>query len=429
MRVVCILFRTPTPLQEIGEILFRLSPQIAIRDKEAIFMEIEQCKKLYSEQSILLRLTSLIRRLKLDATVLVSDDPPSALALSRFRNREKSDLPVSTLEDFACPFKYDELVIKDCEKVIWALDRLGIKTLGDFLKIPSQTLASRFGQLGGLLYRRLQDAKNLPWPKFIPLEKVVERMDWGHELSCDTIDSIFFYIKTLLDRVLLRLFGRGERLLTFQIKFEFEKHSLLKTLERKWRFELNLPHGSTKNILPIVRERICFDLNQKPLEALVNAMELRVIETAPSCLAQRDLFHPKREEEQEAWNNLVTRLTQKLGKEKIFCAKPIESYLPERNWTYHMTEKVLATPKPSIPFPQRPMRLFKKPVQIQFTGESITIGPQLSKVIQYWGPEVLSGESWEKPFERIYYRVLADTLEHFWIFQEEGVFYAHGVFD
>lgn len=430
MRVICLLFPKSTPLKRIAETLHRLTPQISVREGEAIFLEIEQCHRLYSEQTIVLRLQNLMKRMGLSYRLAVAEDPATALAFAKTPGLNKRQLPLRALHEYASPFCEDPVMTREVEKIIWALDRLAVRNLGEFLKLPSRSLSSRFGNLGLKLYRSIKNFQDTPWPRFVPVEKVIERMDWGHELSCDTIDSIFFYVKTLLDRSLLRLFGRGQRLLSFQIKFELEKHSMLKEAEKIWKFDLHLPHGSTRNILSIVRERIGFDLTLKPLEALVNAMELRVVETARSVSSQRDLFFPKREEDQEAWNSLVTRLSVKLGKDKIFCARPVESYLPEKNWAPHMMEKIQTGLSIKIPFPQRPMRLFKEPQHILFDGNTLSMDDRALKVRSLWGPEILSSEWWsDEKADRIYYRVLSETGEKFWVFMQDGKFFLHGVYD
>ena len=39
-RVVCLLVRTQAPIFELAEACYRFSPQIAVRDHEAIFLEV-----------------------------------------------------------------------------------------------------------------------------------------------------------------------------------------------------------------------------------------------------------------------------------------------------------------------------------------------------------------------------------------------------
>lgn len=426
MRVICIYLQKSQNLQTLAESVYRLTPQVCMRGGEALFLEITQCQSLYSEQNIFLRLQALLKRLNIEAKITAAPDAPTALAKARYHAADRLDLPIGALHDFASPFEFDSDLFRQCEKIVTTLERLGVRTLKDFVKLPVKSLSSRFGELGVKLYSRVLNSKDLIWPRFTPVEQVVERMDWGHELACDTLDSVYFYIKTLLDRSLLRLYGRGERLLKFELKLELEKNSLLTSTVRQWNFEFNVPHGTTRSLLTIVREKVSFDLQSRPLESFVNAMEIKILETAPAQFAQKDLFNPKREEDQEAWDNLVVRLKQRLGSESVFCAKPVETYMPEKSWA--TTDKHDFNGHESS-FPKRPNRLLKDPQNVDFDGSHLKIEKQQERVVSFFGPEVLAGQWWDTGFERSYYRVLLEKGRQFWIFLKNGRFYLHGIYD
>src|SRR5439155_18916342 len=72
MRVVCLLFREAQELHSLAEVFYRFSPQVALRSSmslgddsrssvhpgvtksSALFLEIDQCRKIYNEKTILL---------------------------------------------------------------------------------------------------------------------------------------------------------------------------------------------------------------------------------------------------------------------------------------------------------------------------------------------------------------------------------------
>ena len=84
-----------------------------------------------------------------------------------------------------------------------------------------------------------------------------------------------------------------------------------------------------------------------------------------------------------------------------------------------------------IPFPQRPTRLLKKPQPLYMVGQRLHFGDKVLRMSSWEGPEILSGEWWDEPFERMYFRVQADTGEELWVYRVPGSdqVFVHGVFD
>lgn len=69
---------------------------------------------------------------------------------------------------------------------------------------------------------------------------------------------------------------------------------------------------------------------------------------------------------------------------------------------------------------QRPISLFKTPLKVNPSW--------LSRVKILDAPDVLSSQWWEQGFERIYFRVLAENGEQFWVFRTRTSVYIHGFF-
>lgn len=432
MRVVCLLFSHPQNLFELAEIFYRYSPQIALREPDALFIEIGQCQKIYREEALFLKMQSLLKRLNLKAAIGVAEDVPTALALARFHVRDKSLLPLEALHDYLCPFEEDEDLRKDGQRIQDILQQLGLHRLVDILNLPPQSLASRFGVAGVLLLDRVKSSFHLPWPRFVPPEKVIEGLEWDQEQPCENLETIVFHLKTLIDKMMLRLLGRGERLVAFDLTFKLEKNSRLPDPHRQWTFHLALPQGSSRHILGLVRERLQFDFQRQPLLSPVMAVELRVKETAPSLRRQGDLFNPKKEQDQEDWNNLVSRLSDKLGGQNVFLAEPRQSYLPEKSWRRVLKEeKDCVRNFPSFPFPERPTRILKKPRPLHVVGERMMTPDFTWRVLSWEGPEILSGEWWDEPFERMYFKVATDSAEWLWVYRtrESPHVFLHGYFD
>ncbi|MBI3557020.1 MAG: hypothetical protein HY074_12210 [Deltaproteobacteria bacterium] len=433
---------------ELAEACYRFSPQIAVREAEpprepggkstsAIFLEIGKCTNLYSENTLFLRLAVLVQRFGVVAQIGLADDVPTALAMARFGLKQKDKLPLEALFDYASPFKYDDAVHKKILGMIVTMRMLGLEKLDDFAKLATRQLASRFGSDGVELSMRIQKKSILAWPRFTPAEKIIEKVEL-HELaefqSCTDLEPLLFILKSAADRAMARLRGRAQRVSTLHLLLDLEKG------QREWKIELPVPQGSTSGLLPILRERLNHDFAKAPLEKSIVRVSLTVLETVPSHRGQRDLFQTTGDAN-EAWDALVGRLCQRLGKDKAFVANLAEDYLPERAWQRALE----ALDKLPTEIPPRPARVLKKPVPLHKEGiflvPSMKRGtvpkkaPKKWRIAEWHGPERISVEWWMDPqlqgFNRDYYRLVTEGGDQLWVFSvpARGDYYLHGYFD
>ncbi|MEW6055458.1 MAG: hypothetical protein AB1540_02505 [Bdellovibrionota bacterium] len=436
-RIVCAFLRESSSIEPFAESCFRFTPQIAVRDNEAIFLEIGRSLGLFEEKTLLVRLSVLAQRFGYLPHLGVAEDAPTAFALAKFGCKKRSQLPLEALFAYASPFAHDEIIHVKAIHMMQALRSLGVKDLQGFLKIPVSALASRFGAEGVELGMRVSQSfagkLSLSWPKFRPAEKIFEEIELN-EFSvwpaCADLEPLLFVLRGLLDRIVARLRGRGLRAASLGVNFEFEKNESER--RRDWKIEFALPQGSVSSMIPILRDKLSFDAGKRPFPALVNKINLEVLETAPGHGAQKNLFSAE-EEEKEAWNALIARLAQKLGKEGAFLAQPVDRHLPEKAWSRVLEIKEKLMPKEE--YPMRPARVLKKPVLLRKEGESL-VGVKQSWHVKEWiGPERLSIEWWRDPdfrgFNRDYYRVLTDSGQQLWVFSTPGKkeLFLHGYFD
>jgi protein ImuB len=444
----------------VAEACLRWTPQIAVSD-EAVFLEIGRCRGIYSEETLALRLRALAKRFGCSFKISFAGDAPRALALARLGQTssldvilpspsgvildERMDLPVESLLDYVNPFGLDPEEIRHVREMSVTLRKLGIETLSEFLALPAKMLPSRFGKLGLLLHQRVREAASIPWPRFMPPERVIEKAQFEAEQFFQDLEPLIFALKPVMDRAMARLRGRGERVTSLRIRLRLERYSSLSQEEasRSWNFSLALPQGSSLGLIPVLRERLGFDLARNPLPSPVTDLELEVLETAPGVGSQRDFFNA-REEEIEAWNSLIARLAEKLGEGRVFLAEPVERYLPEKSWVKRSElsldesgsdggELMRQVHNRHESLPDRPLRVLKQPIPIYKEGGSIRL-PDSSRqwrVVQAEGPEVLSGEWWFQQFQRSYFRLATDSGEDLWVFQTplSETLYLHGYFD
>jgi hypothetical protein len=438
MKVVAVHF---TPGSEIdagkwAEIFYRYSSQVAVRENEAVLFEIEGSQNIYSEENIMARVRALLRRHNIKASVACGADAPTALSLAVFQRSRvllrKGDLPLTALHYYSTPFYRDEDREKIIARKIYLLQKLGIENLAGFLALPIQAIVSHLGAEMLSLYEAVRDSRQLPWPFWHPSEHLVENLTLEERENLAGVghspEALVFLLKALIDRLVLRCRGRGRRLVRFGLAFVLEKTSRHEG-ERTFEWTLTLPHLSAREILNMVREKVAFSLAQKPLGdtgTRIEDLRLEAFETAPNSSAQKDIFNPQKEEQHEAWLSLVSRLTDKLGAERVFMAIPQESYAPERAWKKSLVEEMTeaARSAPLLKLAPRPLRLFKKPIAV---GRAWFQNVTVSDV-----PEVLGSEWWKSAassLERVYFHVVDKrTHEKFWVFRSGEGFFIHGYF-
>jgi hypothetical protein len=230
--------------------------------------------------------------------------------------------------------------------------RLGIKTLAEFHGISRSSIASRFGKEGLVAAQYIETAKHIPWPRFYPIEKIIEQDEIDESYQVKELEPLLFILRKQIDKALLRLRGSGKLASEVQIRMRLEKLSMVQNTLREWKIELSFPQGSVIGLLPIIKERLDRTLQREPLESAVCYLEFEIVRSVYGSAKQKD-FLSQKEEEKEAFQTIVARLTEKLGIEKAFFAKPEESYFPEKSWT----KSLLEPHDIQLPFSDRPLRM------------------------------------------------------------------------
>jgi hypothetical protein len=277
------------------------------------------------------------------------------------------------------------------------------------------------------------------WPGFHPSLTVIEKSPVENS---ESLEAIAFVLKFLLDRMVARLCGRAERVSVLEVEFKLERA----TATRKFKLTLPLAQGSVNGLLPILQDYLSQYLQREPFDAPVEAIQIEALETVPGRGAQKDFF-TKKEEESEVWDALVARLSQKLGKDRVYTAVQVKRYLPEASFSKSLKRdpvKKLESDSSSsslgfsLGLPMRPSRLLPSPQVLKREGAFVThpVSGKKWQISEAEGPERLFGEWWDSSkLNRDYYRLKTASGEELWVFMqknlptEEKALYLHGYFD
>jgi len=431
LRIACLWFSSPLKngeLERFAETCLRFSPQIALRARQAIFIEIGKSRTLFSEEAFIRRVRVLLRRFGLSVSGAVRSRAIDALLAARYGSHLPEALPLEALALVLDPFgireKEDELPAT--EKMTVALQALGLRSLHDFMSLPPHELPSRFGAEGRLCRLHLERGE-FTWPTFIPQEVIEESRDLADDEACGTLEPLLFYAKTLLDRLFARLHGRGLRLTRLQARFELERFSTVRKPVHEWDFDLMLPQGSTSGVLPILRERWDRDLQHEPLEALVTRLHFTVMETVAGYDGQKNFFHA-REDQTEKMNAVASHLRESLGADKVFRASLVEDRIPEKSWRKLEKNERPAALDLSDRIPLRPTRILQ-PETIEVSANQVTFRRRRWRIERRSEVERISAHWLDGLQVRHYVRLDLEHGPSLWVFEDANGTFLQGVFE
>jgi len=421
MRVVCILLKDSKDLRFLAETCLRFTPQVAMGERW-LFLEIGACRHLYTEENLLAELQTLLDEFHIAAKIEIANDLPTAVASAVFNVRRREFLPIEAIPYFFNPFQYES----QFESMVAVFRNLGVTALKKLEHIPPHLLTSKFNKNLTVVLRQIQDARNIYWPRFVPEEKVTERYEFQETQAVFNLEPLSFVMKSLLDRIAARLWGRALLVSKLEIVLEQERYSTVKEPVRKQVVELAFPHSSTEGLLAILRERLERELMVKPLEANVTSCTIQILETAPGGYRQKDFFSQK-EETQEAVQSLISRVKDKLGESRIFYAQPLESFFPEKSWKKSL-EVVGGTSHDIAP---RPLRVLKNPIKLGRVDNYFICDKRRWRAMEISGPERLSGDWWLKEEGRNYFTIKTDSGEELWVYSpdDKDEYFLHGIYD
>ncbi|MBK8168740.1 MAG: DNA polymerase Y family protein [Sandaracinaceae bacterium] len=297
-------------------------------------------------------------------------------------------------------------------KTLTLLNKLAVRTVEDFLKLPAAGIKRRFGdhahrlhQLGtGDLWAPLQ-----PAPPPDPHERVLDLDDEEKDS-----EKLLFLVKRLLDPLLLRLLSKGQALLEVTCVFEQEHGETLTELIRPAE-----PTLDAAMLMGLVRLRLeSMKVHPGVTRLVMKALGVR------ATVEQLRLFVEKPKRDLKAANRAIARVRAAFGNDVVVRARLENGHLPEARFSYEaMTEVPEAQPRV---VPRRSLVRYFKPTPLLLPPRparepdgwlvrGISHGPVSRSV----GPYVLSGGWWRKEVERDYYFVELKSGSLCWVYYDK----------
>ncbi len=422
----------------------RYTPLVALSGADDLMLDITGCAHLFGgEAALLADVQARIGDQGFAGRAAIADTPGGAWALSRYG--APTVVPVGGLAAALEPLPMAALRL-DVETVA-AMDRVGLKTIGQVIAMPRAPLAARFG---AALIRQLDRAlghdeeaisPRRPTPSLMSERRFAEPIAREEDIAA-TLAALAASLAEALER-----HGQGARLLDYSL---FRVDGVVARI----RVGASRPVRSPKLILSLFREKFAALGDSLDAGFGFDTARLSVLEAAVTTGAQVDLAGDAAGEAD--LEQLVDRIGARLGAGSVRTIRRHGSHVPERavvhrSWSEGGTATAAMPGFREAPDDapddgplERPVRLFAHPEPVEALAE-VPDGPPVRfrwrravfQVARAEGPERIASEWWrEDSLTRDYFRVEDPTGHRFWLYRE-GLYgretaaprwFLHGVF-
>ncbi|HEX6998484.1 MAG TPA: DNA polymerase Y family protein [Gammaproteobacteria bacterium] len=403
-------------LESLASWAHRITPAVDIEPDESLVLEIEGSRRLFGgREAIVAMLAEETARRGLTARLCVAPTAMAALWLSRCG---AGDAP-SPERLPACLGRLPVAVTRWAEEVQTLLAEMGVRTIGDCLRLPRAGFARRVG------LRCLTDLdKALGRAVDVRAEREPPHAFRSRaELAAETGSAAVLIAAAgrIIERLAASLRERQAQIERFELALEH-----LQRPPTVVRFDLLEPSHEGAALRRLVADR----LERLELPAPVIALELTTGFFRPLSLAPAGLFGGR--QRVGGRTVLVERLQGRFGADDVHGLGLAADHRPERAWR-KLTERSLIEPprdgggvspcaaeRPSWVLPE-PVPLFSAAARSHTRGEI-----ELES-----GPERIESGWWDgHDVGRDYYTAIGERGERLWVFRDHasGTWYLHGLF-
>jgi len=378
-------------LAAIAAWLGQFTPKVTLEPPHGLAAEIQGSLRLYGGIGRLkARLRAGLAELGFEASVAFAATARAALWRAAGGGGPLEELPVEVTG-----LEPDKLQL---------LCGLGIRSVGELVRLPRDGLTLRFGQaLAAELDRALG---KIPEPRrfFVPPARFDARLELPAPVT--HAEGVLFAARRLLVQLEGFLAARhaGVRGLTLTFLHERAQPTLVP-------IGLAAPSRAAAHFVVLVRER----LHRVALAAPVEAIRIEAGELEPLPGATAALFRDARAAGED-WTRLVERLAARLGGGAVHGLAVHSEHRPELAWRW--TDPGAKAPAPLEPPGPRPLWLLETPRRLG-EGEFALLA----------GPERIESGWWDgNEARRDYYIARSGDGSLAWIYRAADGWYQHGIF-
>jgi protein ImuB len=417
-------------MQRLAGIAAAFTPQVSIEAPDGLLLEIKPSIRLFGG------LKELCRRLReaclADAAFARSGAQPhftlaptalAALAAARAGAR------CFVTDPRQLPARIKLLpvgVLRWPEEANGRLLAMGVRTLGDLLRLPRAGFARRFGPLQLADLDRLLGRRADPRRRLARRERYTGRIDLDHEI--ENHDRILEALRPLLDELEQFLRTRQRGITALQCRFHHYRAAPTTCALR-----LATPEANAERLQSLLRERLANLALPEP----VRRCELRGGALTERPLASRPLWPAGEHGHTPAGEMpaLIEHLRARLGAEAVYGIVRVPEHRPENAWRVAepaaapvVSETQADGVSAHAPF-RRPLWLLHVPQELDSHRGRPRHGGALELLA---GPERIESGWWDgADVQRDYYSAKDVKGSHLWIYREcagAKKWFLHGIF-
>lgn len=270
------------------------------------------------------------------------------------------------------------------------LEWWGLRTLGDFVKLPRQALVERVGAAAGRWQEVLQGRRR----RLLRLYRVPESLRQRHEFEDGVVavEALGFVVRRLLQTLVARLAARHLAVCGLELRLELEGGGVVSRSLR-----LAEPQTSEAGMAVPVQAA----LEALRLEGAVVALEVDAVTTFATA-AQREWFG-RQLPQPERWAETLAKLEAMLGPGRVGIPVPPESFRPD-DFTLHAAGGAAVAECGYRPDSVMPLRRYRPARVVAVAHEpragwawplALLSGPHPGRVAGWRGPFPMSGSWWD----------------------------------
>ncbi len=313
-------------------------------------------------------------------------------------------LPVERLAVLGDPKKADEEA-GERRHLTSFMRRVGMQTIGDFLKLRPEAIVRRFGKMGSSLLDWATGEKDISIPTFFAEEPLTDTFDTDEITG---LDQLLCIAELRWRRFEARLEGR--KLLAQEIKTYFE-------------FDGAAPLSRSLKLAEPMRDTVAFVRLLKDFfdgmtwESPLIRFSLQVPRTTPAREGQLSLFDDALTQFADL-GGYVSRLRARYGEGAVGFTYLKNSHLPELSFEVSWPPAMPTLPKGH--FPDRPLFIFDPP-RPYFPSRNGTLKPT----------ETLACEWWNQHGDRRYFIHQTPEGGRLWVYWDDSLqqWFLHGTFE
>lgn len=398
-------------LRKIAEWCIRFAPIVAVDMPDGLFIDATGCPHLWGGDSYYL--TAIAQRFKsrgYDVRVGMADTIGSAWAVARFGQQS---MLVESNKQFEALLSLPPAALRLEQEEVELLHKLGLRQIGQFIRMPRQALRRRFGpEFLMRLNQALGNVEEMIEP-VEPIEPYLERLPCLEPIV--TITGIEIALQRLLEALCHRLQQKekGLRLACF----------------KAYRADGKIEQVDIGTIRPSHNVKHLFKLFEIKLSTIQPDQGIELFVLAATKVEAHSPIHSTLWGSTCGLDNpglseLLDRLAGKFGANHIHRYIPDEHYWPERSFKLALSLEEKSTTAWRVDR-CRPLHLLSKPEAIEVTAPIPDYPPmlfrykgKLHKIIKADGPERIEQEWWlQQGQHRDYYYVEDEEGHRYWLFR------------